>query len=385
MRRVGWLVVALIGLRLAALIFMLGRLPADPAGHWLANDAVRFHAIGTAPGTPYRDFPVEVPPAGLALMKSVAGSDPAGTAVRLAWTQFALDVAVFAAMWFGWGSRAGATYLVVGLPLVPFIYFRADLLSVALAVLGLALIRKRAEIAGGGVLGLAVLSKFWPLVLAAVLAAERRWKALAAFGTAIAAAFAAWVAWVGVEGPRQVATFRGSQGWQIESTVGSLLLRFTDRPIMWEGDANRIGTGPPAARLATGVVLVAGLVVVALLGRRRGNEVTGVAALASVSMLLLLAPILSWQYVVWLTPWVALAWIQGERVAAIVAIAATALTTPLIFLGVELTERSQPAMAVLLARNLVLCALVALCFVRLAGHSGERWETGSHEPEQAGG
>jgi len=126
--------------------------------------------------------------------------------------------------------------------------------------------------------------------------------------------------------------------------------------------------------------------VTVLIGRRRSADRTGAIGLAGVGMLLLLAPILSWQYLLWLTPWAALAWIERDRAAALVATACVLLTTPLVFLGVELTERQSLATAVLLARNLALVGLVVVSFAAIAGHSGRSrysggWETDVDEPE----
>ncbi len=61
-RRFAWLAVGLLAARIALLLFGLNTLPARSAGFGLGNDARRFHDIATAPGTPYRDAQVEVPP-----------------------------------------------------------------------------------------------------------------------------------------------------------------------------------------------------------------------------------------------------------------------------------------------------------------------------------
>lgn len=387
--KLAWVLIAgLVALRLGLLIFMLGRLPEDPSGHWLANDAVRYRTIAATPGTPYVDHDVEVPPVEWIALEAVAAPDAAGTAKAVGWFMFASDMVVVVALVFGWKRNAALAYLLIAMPLVPFIYFRLDLLSVAVTVAGMALVTKKAPVAGGIALGVAVMTKFWPVVLAPVLVAKRTWKALIVWAAATAASLAAWIAWVGVEGPRQVASFRGASGWQIESGVGSILLRFSKMAVLWDADANRIGTVSPLSRAILSVLLVAGLATASYLAAGCHDAgvtgVTGVTALAGVALLLLLAPILSWQYLIWLAPWAALAWIQGDRSAAVAATVGIAFTAPLVFLGVELTERQAAATWILLARNSALGALVITCFVSLARRNSKRWETGSDEPEPTG-
>jgi len=376
----------LVALRLGMLIFMLGRLPDEPSGHWLANDAVRYMAIAATPGAPYLDHEVEVPPVELFLLEILPSGSSAGMAEAVGWTQIACDIVIVVALSLGWDRRAGIAYLLVSMPLVPFVYFRLDLLSVALAVSGMALIARRASVTGGAILGVAVMAKLWPVVLAPALFAKRSWSALIAWTAVTVAAMVAWIGWTGAEGPRQVTSFRGASGWQIESGVGAILLRFSRLPIVWEGDANRVGTAAWPTRVGLGLLLLAGLAVLAFLGRRRTADSTGVVGLAGVALLLLLAPIMSWQYLIWLTPWAALAWIEGDREATWVALACVALTTPLVYLGVELTERQVAATTILLGRNLALISLVVVCFVTLAGRSriSGDWETDRDESQPTG-
>lgn len=255
------------------------------------------------------------------------------------------------------------------MPLIPFVYFRLDLLSVALAVSGMALVARKSPVAGGAALGIAVMTKIWPVVLAPALFARRSWSALVAWAAVTAAALAAWVGWVGLEGPRQVTSFRGANGWQIESGVGAVLLRFSRLPIVWEGDANRVGTAAQSARFGLLLALLVGLAAIVFIGRRGKADRTGAMGLAGVALLLLLAPIMSWQYLMWLAPWAAIAWVQRDRATVWVATACMVLTTPLILLGVELTERQVAATTILLARNLALVALVVVSFSTLVRHS----------------
>src|SRR5204862_2415045 len=102
------------------------------------------------------------------------------TAIRLVFIAFVADLAAAAAVWWGWGRRPAVVYLVLGVPLLSFLYQRFDLVSVAIATWGVALVERREEddVGGGIALGSAVMLKLWPLVVAPVMLVRRRWRAL---------------------------------------------------------------------------------------------------------------------------------------------------------------------------------------------------------------
>jgi hypothetical protein len=83
---------------------VLSHVPANPAGHYVASDAIRYTQIAETPGTPYRDFEVEIPPVALVQLELVASPNPRETAVRNAWLQFAFDILVAIALVIGWGK-----------------------------------------------------------------------------------------------------------------------------------------------------------------------------------------------------------------------------------------------------------------------------------------
>src|SRR5205807_2686884 len=101
------------------------------------------------------------------------GDGATATAVRIAILAFLADLATAAALAWGWGRRPATVYLLLGLPLLSFIYLRFDLVSVALATWALAWARHRGEALGGAALGLAVMTKLWPLALAPVFLLRR--------------------------------------------------------------------------------------------------------------------------------------------------------------------------------------------------------------------
>jgi hypothetical protein len=358
-------VVLLIGARVVALSVTLSHVPADPSGHYVASDALRYTEIAQTPGTPYRDFDVEIPPVELVALELIASPDPRGTAVRNAWLQFTLDLLTMLALAWGWGWGVASIYLLIGLPLAPFLYFRLDLLSVCLATWGVALARRGRPGGAGAVLGAGVLTKLWPLILFPLMLDRRRRSALLWGAVTLVVGLLAWVAWAGPDGPFQVATLRRATGWQIESAPGSLLLAGTDLPVVFEQGANRIGEISTSARVACAVLLIVVLVAISWAAARHHGTGEGLVALGSVAALLAFAPIVSWQYVAWLLPWTAIVVWERRRWTALMAFGVVALTALLVVRGVPLTARDDLAVGLLLARNALLAALPVCAYLAL--------------------
>jgi hypothetical protein len=253
-------------------------------------------------------------------------------------------------------------YLWVGAPLLIFIYRRSDLVPVALAALALSLARRDRERAGGIALGVAVLTKIWPLVVAPALALERRVRALGMAAIAAGAGLAAWIAIGGFGALHQVGTFRGSTGWEIGSTVGVPVWAFTGSYRFEEG-ANRSGTIPAGAPEALLLAVVVTVTAIWLLARRRDQAPAGPPAMAAVAALLALAPVFSPQYVVWLLPWAAVAGGDGRRwtwLGAAPVIITGALVT-IWYVDIDLGPGgNQLALG---ARNLAVIVIVAFYLV----------------------
>ena len=164
-RAFGLFALALIGARIAAVPITLSQDATYGAHAPLTGDVRRFHSIASSHhGTPYLDFPVEYPPLMLGAIEVLDSSTTHAATVATMWSQLALDLIVAALVLWGWGRRAALAYLVIGFPLIcyPFLYLRLDLLSVALAVAALALVRRRQPTLGGVALAAAVFSKLWP-------------------------------------------------------------------------------------------------------------------------------------------------------------------------------------------------------------------------------
>jgi hypothetical protein len=390
-RPVPWLLIALVGARVAALAYLLLSHQEQVDGG-LTGDVRRYIEMSTAQGMPYRDFQVEYPPITFLLIKLLTGADHARSIAAVAVSQFACDLGIAGLVNWAWGRRAGVTYLLLGLPLMawPFVYARVDLLTVLLAVAGMAMIRKGLVagegsdrlVAGGGVgLALAVLAKLWPLALAPVLIVERKTKGLLALMAVGAAGLAAWAGVAGASGFQQVLSFREATGWQVESVPGILWHLRDPSRIKFESGAFRSGVMPAWGRpLLTMVSLLLVTAAWILAARRRANGADesvsfADAPLAAVLSLLLFAPILSPQYVVWMLPFAALVAVRGDRLVGGLALAISVVTTISYVFVLDAADGHLYGTLPVVVRNALLIALLAVAFQRLAGV-----RTGADEP-----
>ena len=316
--------VALVAVRvlvLALVVLGAGRRPVTDV------QILQVERIATSPATPYRNFPVTTMPLETATDRTIGGDGASATVARIALLAFIADLAAASALAWGWGRRPAIVYLLLGLPLLSFIYLRFDLVSVALAAWAIAWTKHRGEALGGAALGLAVMAKLWPLALAPVLVIRRAWRpAVAGFAVVVVVLGAAWYLTGGPKGPFQVLTSAGVRGWHVQSTVGSVLwIAGRGIPVV-EADALRVGLAAPWMK----GLLFLGLLVceVAIWRRAAGTDrdPSGGAALAAVVALTVFSPRSSLQYAAWFLPWTALAF-EGddgeERTATIAAVAVT--------------------------------------------------------------
>jgi hypothetical protein len=386
-RRFALLFVFLAGVRIAVVPIALASDATAPSRYRiLPGDARRFYKIASQDGRPYRDFEVEYPPVMVAAIEAIDGGTVRSTTVRLMWSQLVIDLAIAAVVAWAWGRRAGIAYLLIGLPflLYPFIYLRLDLLSVFLAVLGIALVRRRHQYGGGAALAIACFAKLWPVVLVPVLIVRRAWRALAAFVVVGAAGTAAWVAWGGIDGPRQVLTFRGAKGWEFESTVGALVRSVGGATPHIERGAWRVGEVPAVVNGVLAVALLAGVAMAWVLASRakpRGTAVLdGLAPMAAITVFLVFSPLLSPQFLLWLLPFAAIAAAHGERLVTGLVFLVFALSTALLALLPELIHGGTFALFVLISRNAILVALLAALAIRLMQSTGWRRAPSQLEP-----
>jgi hypothetical protein len=358
------LLVALIAVR----VLVAGVVIADAGRHGVDDPVVlRVHAVASSPASPWKGFPVASMPVETALMHVVGGDSPTATAVRMALLAFIADLAVFVGVAFAWGRRAAGTYLLLALPLLPMVYRRLDLVSVALATWGAALLTRRGDAEAGGpgiAFALGIWTKLWPLVLLPALLLRRAQRSLIAAAGLVLIGGIVWFFVGGKKAPFQVLTLRDAVGWSVEGTVGSALRAFgLAGPSNPDGNTARFGTVPELAEPLLFMTLLA------LLGliwwgasREPQRDPFGATSIAAVTALLVCAPLVAAQYVSWLVPWTAVAFEADEperevAVASSVAIVLTGLTQ-LVTVGEGWVDAW-----LLFARNLTLVAVVGLWLV----------------------
>jgi hypothetical protein len=370
---VRWLVVALVALHVLGAARVAFGADWDVPG-FTTGDALRYREIAQAEGLPYRDHVVEYPPLTWAAAEVVSvPASPTTSGRLLVLLQLAADLAVAAALAHGWGRRAAIVWLALLLPFCweGWIFARLDLLSVALAVAGLAFVRRNREGAGGVLVGLGAFAKFWPLAVVPSLLVERRARALAHCLATLLAGGVVWLAVGGLDGLRQVATFRDAASWQVESTVGSLLLLDLGREGFYEAGALRIGEAPAWAKVVLAVLL---LVAVAAAwwcaelaeraGRARDGEPAVLGSLVAVGSLMVLSPLLSPQFLVWLAPFVAIRW-RDRTLVALMGLAVVITAWVAHEYGEILEEGRRTLSRLVVVRNGLLVAIVVVGFVRL--------------------
>lgn len=353
----------LIGVRIVA---TFGALPAGEQArvgiHAFSDDAERYHQIAQAHGVPYRDSAVEFPPVALGFIEVVNGPTVGDTMGRLGWASLLLDLVAAGALAYGWGKRGILAYLALGLPFfyLPFVYFRVDLLSVALAAWGCALVKRRHDTGGGALLAVAVFAKLWPLALLPLLVVERKWKALAtAIGIGTIGAIG-WFAVAGTNGFEQVLTFRHAKGWQVESVTGGIIRAFTGEQPHLESGASRFGEAPfwATSLLAVAMVAVVAFIWIGVARRPRRESITYAAApIAAVCAFMIFSPLLSPQYLIWLLPFAAVAMATGERILAFLVLLSFAATMMLTQAYQALADNELVGHLALNGRNALLVGI----------------------------
>ena len=354
------LVVALVAVRIIVLASLIAAAVRNP----VTDVAVlRAQRIASSPAIPYRNFPVESMPLQTLADRILGGGSASSVAIRIAVLAFVADLAAASALAWGWGRRPSVVYLLLGLPLLPIVYLRFDLVSVALAVWAAAWIRHRGEALGGATLGLAVMAKLWPIVLAPFLLARRARSGVIAFLGVVLVLGAWWYLTGGPKGPFQVATFRDARGWHTQSVVGDVLWLLGRGPAYVEADALRIGH---AATWVKGVLLLGLLGCELAIWRRastRGGDAAGGPSLAAVAALTVFSPLFAAQFAAWFLPWTALAF-EGDEVdrrAATAATVAIALTGLIALAWTDPTATPATWLRwLVLARNVVTIGVVVL-------------------------
>ncbi len=325
-------------------------------------DYDRYWQIASTPGVPYRDYPAEHPIGTLLLFKGLAaatGTRPAFAGAVVAVNLLA-DAAIICALGWAWGLTAAAAFALGALPIIDLLMNRLDLWSTAAATFAVAAWARRRGPAAGASLAIGAAFKLWPSIFAVLLfllpGGRRRIAAVGAFAGVSLAMLGLWWAVAGSAGFYEVLTFRGATGWQIESTVGSAIHLLSAAPIRFESGSWRIGATSGALSIVLFFAATPAAAWLVWRGAARGRP--GSAWLSGVSALLLLSALFSAQFMAWLLPGAAIAWVERDRAQAALAWAAMVLTG-IFWLGYGGVLGGQPFfLALVAARNAALGALV---------------------------
>jgi hypothetical protein len=369
------LVVALLAGRLIAAGLLAFGPWTDQPSELRGTDVERFQQIVDHHGTPYRDYDVEYPPGSVLVLEGIAAPDVVGTHQRVVLLGLVADLAVAGILLAAWGPEAALVWLVIGTVSLPAGYLRLDLLAVAAAIGGLALAHRERPGWAGAAVALGFAMKTWPAALIPALWATGRRRAAIWSTALVGAVSAAWVAFAGLDGIRQVTGFRGATGWHVESTPGLLSGLLSGDHTTLEQGSWRLGHTTGAVRALLLAVLAAAAIALVVAAARRGRVAAagplGSAGAAWVAGLRVAAPLLSPQYLLWLVPFGAVALVEGDRRTAGL-VAAAAVLTALVIDGFSPSGVDAVLPEVLLVvRNLLLAAVAVSGIAATAGARAE--------------
>ena len=335
---------------------------------------------------PYRDFGFEYPPlAALPLwLAGVFGRDPQS----IEWTFGALMALCLVAgqqlaARLAGGGRDGLTvaWLLVLAPVLIGASVRThfDPLPIAIALAALLmLVRERHDLAFL-LLGLGTMTKLFPGLLALValvwLAGRGEWREairLGAIFTAIVLAISLPFAGAGYVDSFQ---FHLDRPVQIESTAASVLFALGGsevtgtnlRPDRFKSNGLDGGHADTVEALFAALLVLAMAAIVLLAARGRTVRHMVLCGFAALLAFVTLGKVFSPQYVIWLAPFAALAWVWGQRAVAALVTAAIVLT------HVEFPSRyfdlinvHTDVVLIVAARNALLLVALAVLAVSLA-------------------
>jgi glycosyl transferase family 87 len=332
---------------------------------------------------PYRDVLFEYPPlaAPPIALAGLGGTDASAYRWGVALMMFAAAVAVLVlvralARRTGGDERLAVAAVALS-PLLTGAMIRNhfDMLPVALTLAALLLVVAGREVAAFGVLGVAIMTKGFPLVVAPVALAslvgrgDRRTalKAAVALGAVVIALAASAVA-ISPSGALDSVQYQTERPVQVESlpSLGVRLVEALGGPsAVPEKSYRSDGLVHPygGAFTAGFAALGAAAVVLLAFGAARGRDARALvlASLGAVAAFATFGKVLSPQYLVWLVPLGALA-LAWRRWALAGAVAVATLLTFMEFPShyAELTEGGPYPLVLVAVRDAVLVAVVAL-------------------------
>jgi len=334
------------------------------------SDFDNYYNIATRPGRPYVDFPVEFPLATAQTFRSLAplSGDREQFGVNLVIISFVANLAIAGALAWAWGIEAAACYAFVMIPLLDLFLQRSDLWSTALATAAVAAWRRERRAVAAIGFGVGAAFKLWPIAfLPLLLVPSKAGRRAVPIVVAIATGMAILGAWLWVAGPRglyQVLTFRGAQGWEIESTVGAVWMLIDRSSMRVETGAWRIGTTSGPISILLFVLGTIPCMWMIWRGARTGHLGEGWSG--GISALLVTSALLSPQYACWLTPASGVAWAEGDKRSAVLTGFAVFLTNLEWKSFGPLLRGEASGIGLVLARNLLLAFIVFDVARRLA-------------------
>ena len=331
---------------------------------------VHTHAV------PYRDFPMEYPPAALPVFVAPALLERFDYDRVFQLLMALCDVGAVLAVALVAGRRAAAAAAVAPLALGSVVLSRFDFWPAGLAALGIAALLRGRSTTSALLLGTAFAAKLWPAVLVPLvvvwLARTRGPRAAGRWAAEATATAAAWFLPFVALSPAGVGhTFHTqlARPLQLESLAGSVLIAAhkiagtTLYLTAGYGSQNLGGTGTHAAVVVTSIAGALALVAIWIAFARgpATEERFFACAAAAVAAFVAFGKVFSPQFLIWLIPLVLL--VRGRRAH---------LALPLFALALVLTQLwfprhywdlalrfASPYSWLLLVRDLAVVALVA--------------------------
>lgn len=324
----------------------------------LVDDISRFSELGNADGSPYHSFTVEYPPLAYLFIRLIAGASVATVAVRVAILNAVATVGSWWIVRSRWSSHAGSFFLGFALPLQLFMPFRLDAAAVLVTVAAVALADDGHDISSGTAFALAILFRIWPAVLLPGMWLRGRGRAVVVAIAISIFGVIAWVAIYGLDSVRQVASYRAASGWHIESIYGIVVASLDGLDLRFEAGAQRTGNAAAWQILTIQAISIAFIALIWTRASGDGGDKMGRPALATVASLIVLSPVSSPQYVIWLVPWAAVACVERPSRDVTILMAYLCVLTSATFLGYWGLEDPRFIVVMATARAVCLAGLV---------------------------
>jgi len=373
--RFWWVIVILV----VARVFELLRLPDGDLYYFTAS--ARAHG-----GIPGWSSPWEYPPLAGVIVSPLRylGLENANAYFILA-LSLPILLLVFFSFWksqLPYWQAAVAYFTAAALLLGLLFFYRFDSVTVLLSILALLALMQKREYLSGTYLALAAFVKGWPfLLLAATGVVMGRWRLL--IPAVISVSMVTFLGFLTQSVPWSWIAFAQGRGIQVES--------FTALPALWAKyfgiNGYEVDTTTYSWANATGPYLGWGFVALVLLSGfafciitfKRFNvlrhNVSGfwnqpklAYLLFCTTLLLIVSPVLSPQFVLWMTPPICVAvaygWLRREAILSLLALGLSGLIYPHLYLGLIVDTDLFPLLILTLRDGLIIAiALSAACRV----------------------